>query len=129
MTRQLALFSVPAVPRTRQVHESKPKQQTARGPLTRDEREQEDRAFWAGLCCRIPPPGVPKLWTCFGTKGVRLMCSWCGWSFDRRTGAIKQIVGPPLRACPCCPVEHPELRPSWLPTDEDQGELFEQPSI
>ena len=41
------------------------------------------------------------------------------------TGAIKPAVGPTARGCPRCPVEHPELRPTRLPVDEDQEELFD----
>lgn len=132
MTRQLSLITLAPVapvasPAPRPVRPPKQpkKQPDIRAKLTREERDQEDRAFWAGLCCRIPPRGVPQLWTCFGSRGEWLMCSWCGWSFDRRTGTVKRTKGPTVRACPRCPVEHPELRPSRLPVDEDQGELFE----
>jgi hypothetical protein len=130
MTRQLALIALaPATPPpvVRPIRASKqPKNhKDILSVWTREEREQEDRAFWSGLCCRIPPRGVPQLWTCFGSRGERLMCSWCGWSFDRRTHAVKRTTDIPLRACPRCPVEHPQLRPDRLPDDENQGELFD----
>lgn len=137
MTPQLALFSLahptrpPGQPTEQPCRirpDAKPKkdQQDIRQKWTRAEREQEDQAFLTGLACRIPPRGVPQLWTCFGTKGERLMCSWCGWSFDRRTNELKWAKdGRIIRACPRCPAEHPENRPARLPADEDQGELFD----
>ncbi len=81
-------------------------------------REQEDAAVLMGLACRIPPKGVPKLWTCFGNPN-QLMCSWCGWSFNRNSGEIKTTNGKSLRACPRCPIEHPALRYAKLPRSSD----------
>jgi hypothetical protein len=122
---QLALFAVVAVePLPSPSAKPKKNQQDIRAKQTREEREQDEQAFWSGLSCRVPPCGVPSLWSCFGSKGEQFMCSWCGWSFERRTGAIKPAVGPTARGCPRCPVEHPELRPTRLPVDEDQEELF-----
>lgn len=138
MTPQLALFSLAAsvrppdqpAERTRRIRpDAKPKKdwQDIRQKWTRAEREQEDHAWWAGLACRIPPRDVPQLWTCFGTKGPRLMCSWCGWSFDRRTNELKRTKdGQIIRWCPRCPAEHPENRLARLPVDEEQGELFDE---
>jgi hypothetical protein len=89
--------------------------------MTRHERAEES-AFLAGLSCIIPHPGVPKLWQCFG-QPRRFMCSWCGWSFDVVTGEVwpvRQADGDPIRTCPRCPVEHPELRPAKLPIADDE---------
>lgn len=108
---QLALFSLaapastpPAAPpteRPRRVRSSaKPKkdQQDIRAKLTREEREQEDRAGRAAALDVLRD--------------------------DRRTNEVKRTSDVPVRACPQCPVEHPENRPGRLPVDDDQGELF-----